>query len=399
MADNLAPGISKSSDEELSNLLEQPQSSDADDLDEILQSTTDNLSVNSTEQIPQSSVEDMNTTEEIKLDEKIKDQISLEAPAWIFNPEENQRSGDQDEITPEFEPIGKSPQDMKGVPMTEKTSSETSRVKNESGASEKAGIHEVEETNAERMDAFKWNEKGNGLFNQGAFDDAITAYNKASQLDPSFGMPYSNLALTYLTKGQYAEAILLYQRSIELLNSDKDRALSWNGLGNAYRCINDYANAVAAYQKAAQLDPETAGMRDGTTNIQPGQTPRNAKAWGDLGELFLKMGSFEEAVDAFQKAIELEPGAGRSYGDLAYTFVSQNKYKEAVPLYLKCIDLLEDDKEKAATWNRLGNVYRKLNDYDNAIKAYQKAVVLADEGVDLLTRTRFSLLSNLTVNQ
>jgi hypothetical protein len=39
-----------------------------------------------------------------------------------------------------------------------------------------------------------------------------------------------------------------------------------------------------------------------------------------------------------------------------------------------------------------------LNDYDNAIKAYQKAVVLADEGVDLLTRTRFSLLSNCYVN-
>ena len=78
--------------------------------------------------------------------------------------------------------------------------------------------------------------------------------------------------------------------------------------------------------------------------------------------------------------------------------MSQNKYQEAIPLYQKSIDLLRDNKEKAAAWNRLGNVYRKLNDYDNAIKAYQKAVVLADEGVDLLTRTRFSLLSNCYVN-
>jgi superkiller protein 3 len=212
-------------------------------------------------------------------------------------------------------------------------------------------------------------------------------------------MPYSNLALTYLTQGQYAEAILLYQRSIELLESDKDRALSWNGLGNAFRCINDYANAVAAYQKAAELDPETAGMREGTGTVQSVQNPRNAKAWDDLGELFLKMGSLDKAVEAFQKAIELEPGTGRSYCNLAFAYVSQCNYQDAVPLYLKSIELLEDDKEKAAAWNRLGNVYRKLNDYDNAIKAYQKAVVLADEGVDLLTRTRFSLLSNLTVNQ
>ena len=53
-------------------------------------------------------------------------------------------------------------------------------------------------------------------------------------------MPYSNLALTYVTQGQFAEAILLYQKSIELLDSDRDKALSWNGLGNAYRCIGDY---------------------------------------------------------------------------------------------------------------------------------------------------------------
>ena len=97
---------------------------------------------------------------------------------------------------------------------------------------------------------------------------AIQAYNRAIQLDPSFGWPYSNLALTYLTQGQHAEAILLYQKSLELLKSDKDRAVSWNGLGNIYRCINDYENAVAAYQKAAELDPETAGMRDGTNNLQ-----------------------------------------------------------------------------------------------------------------------------------
>jgi hypothetical protein len=40
-----------------------------------------------------------------------------------------------------------------------------------------------------------------------------------------------------------------------------------------------------------------------------------------------------------------------------------------------------------------------MNDYDKAISAYQKAVVLADEKVDLLTRARFSLLSNVFVNQ
>ncbi len=94
----------------------------------------------------------------------------------------------------------------------------------------------------------------------------------------------------------------------------------------------------------------------------------------------------------------MDPADGKAYGNLARTLVAQSRYQEAIPLYQKSIDLLQDNKDKAAAWNRLGNVYRKLNDYDNAIKAYQKAVVLSDEGVDLLTRTRFSLLSNCYVN-
>ena len=395
MADELEPGGSNSEEQDLTS---QPEPLTASD-ESPTQTADETPSQSSVVEILQNDVTDVEAGQELKPDGIITDQIILEAPAWIFNREENHGILDPDDTTPRFHPTGKDPHATKGATMTGTTSSDTSQVQSEAATPDQPSTRETVENKIESMDAFKWNDKGNVFFNQGEFDEAINAYNKASQLDPSFGMPYGNLALTYLTQGQYAEAILLYQRSIELLDSDKDRAISWNGLGNAYRCINDYTNALAAYQKAAELDPETAGMRDGTNNFQSGVSPRNAQAWDDLGELFLKMGSFDEAIGAFQKAIELEPEAGRSYGNLAYAFVSQSKYKEAVPLYEKSIDLLEDDKEKAAAWNRLGNVYRKLNDYDNAIKAYQKAVVLADEGVDLLTRTRFSLLSNLTVNQ
>ena len=395
MADSLVPAGATPEIEDLTGLQEQTAVHD----ESATESPVDTASQETVVGVDHSAVEDETTGLEPEPDEIKTDQIILEAPAWIFNREENQKAINPDEKVLKVDLIGKDPQEMKGAEMTEPTSSDASQVQSEAAGQDQAGNREEVENKTKRLEALQWNEKGNIFFNQGAFDEAIQAYNKASQLDPSFGMPYSNLALTYLTQGQTAEAILLYQRSIELLSSDQDRAVSWNGLGNAYRCINDYANAVAAYQKAAELDPETAGIRDGTDDFQSAASPRNAEDWDDLGELFLKMGSFDEAVNAFQKAIELEPEAGRSYGNLAYAFVSLAKYKEAVPLYQKSIDMLEDNKDKATAWNRLGNVYRKLNDYDNAIKAYQKAVVLADEGVDLLTRTRFSLLSNLTVNQ
>jgi len=108
--------------------------------------------------------------------------------------------------------------------------------------------------------AHVWNELGNIYFNTGAFDDAIVAYSKAIQLDRWFAWPYSNLALTYVQKGRFTEAILLYQRSIELFTSEKDKAISWNRLGNVYRRLNNYDGAISAYQRADELDPENTTL-------------------------------------------------------------------------------------------------------------------------------------------
>jgi superkiller protein 3 len=318
-----------------------------------------------------------------------------EAPAWIF-----EAAGEPDE------PVANPPTAKKKPSNKERSAAAVTQapalpaqVPAKPASPNSVEDSQTTERSAPRPEAAEWTEKGNALFHQGAFEEAAAAYNHAIQLDSAYGVPYSNLALTYLTQGKCAEAILLYQKSIDLLESDKDRALACNGLGNAYRCTNDYASAVTAYQRAADLDPETSGIRERADDSQASATPRSAQAWNNLGELLLKTRALDQAADAFSKAIDLEPTNGRAYCNLARTRAAQIRYREAVPLYEKSIGLLENDKDKANAWNGLGNAYRKLNDYDNAIRAYREAVALADEGVDLLTRTRFSLLSNCDVSQ
>jgi tetratricopeptide (TPR) repeat protein len=329
---------------------------------------------------------------------KVNSARTSDAPAWIFAAAgEEAPAGSSDSKSEPAAVVGERVSDI--VTHPESQGPNAGEKPSVAAVAERTAASATAPQPAGRIGAAKWTDDGNAAFNRGAFDEAIGAYNSAIQVDPTFGAPYSNLALTYLTQGQFAEAILLYQKSIELLDSDKDKALSWNGLGNAYRCIDDYTNAVAAYQRAAELDPETSGIREQVEDYRLGQTPRNAQAWNDLGELFLQTGSLDKAADAFGKALHLEPESGLTYFNLARTLAIQGKYAEAEPLFQRSIDLVQDNKQKADAWNGLGNAYRKLNDYDRAINAYQKAVVLADEGVDLLTRTRFSLLSNCFVNQ
>ncbi|HSG43169.1 MAG TPA: tetratricopeptide repeat protein [Anaerolineales bacterium] len=127
------------------------------------------------------------------------------------------------------------------------------------GTAEKTFAHTNKLTaEPDTKNAYVWNELGNVYFNTGAFEEAVTAYSKAIELDDWFAWPYSNLALVHVQKENYAEAILLYQRSIELFSSDKDKAITWNRLGNVYRRMNDYDNAIACYQRADELDPNNA---------------------------------------------------------------------------------------------------------------------------------------------
>lgn len=250
----------------------------------------------------------------------------------------------------------------------------------------------------ESRDPKVWNSKGNIHFQDQDYENAIAAYNKSIELDRSFGWPYGNLAHTYLQMGKYAEAILLYQKSASLLEKKEEKAAAWNALGNIYRHLNEYENALHAYQKADECDPQGAGQRDrqDLSSLEPNS--HSAQVWLELGNLFFKSGLYKEAAGAYGNAVKIDPTSAWAQSNLAMSLVYLGKYREAASIYLKSIDLFETDTEKAITWNRLGNVYRKMNDEYNARKAYQNAVSLSNEKASLLTRTRFSLLGNCYAN-
>ncbi len=101
--------------------------------------------------------------------------------------------------------------------------------------------------------------------------------------------------------------------------------------------------------------------------------------WNELGNLYFISGSYGQAVHAYRRSIQLDDSFGRPYSNLALTYVQQGKFEEAVDLYRRSIELLLENNEKAISWNRLGNVYRYLKDYQSALMAYQRADELDPE--------------------
>ncbi|MCL5123163.1 MAG: tetratricopeptide repeat protein [Deltaproteobacteria bacterium] len=168
-----------------------------------------------------------------------------------------------------------------------------------------------------------WNELGNLYFMSGAYDQATHAYRKSIQIKSGFGRPYSNLALTHAQQHKYEEAIHLFRKGIELLDNDKEKAISWVRLGNVFRHLKNYREAVLAYQHADELDPESSENRD-----EPGQglyTPSDPH--------LLEHDSIEESPDAGTsqrqaETTELFPD------ELAGTFVREHELDFQIPVTL-----------------------------------------------------------------
>jgi tetratricopeptide (TPR) repeat protein len=102
-----------------------------------------------------------------------------------------------------------------------------------------------------------WNEMGNLHMRLGSFEDAISAYGRAIELSPKFGLAYSNLGHAYYSKGKFDNAISLFQKSIELSVSNQEQSITWKRLGDVYQKLGDYEKALAAYKMGDELDAAT----------------------------------------------------------------------------------------------------------------------------------------------
>jgi tetratricopeptide (TPR) repeat protein len=210
-------------------------------------------------------------------------------------------------------------------------------------------------------DPISWNGLGIIFSKIERFDDAISAFQKAIEFAPNFVHPWNGLGDVYTTTGQIDEAITSYENAIRLNNKLTN---PWIGLGNIFLKQKRIQDAIQALEKAIAIDENSF------------------HAWSDLGDIYLKTASYDEAIQAYSKAIELAPNFGWPYRNLASAFISTGRFAEAVPLLKKSIDLLNSSTEKAISFNKLGDAYRNLSDYQAALDAYQQADALSATPTD-----------------
>jgi tetratricopeptide (TPR) repeat protein len=106
---------------------------------------------------------------------------------------------------------------------------------------------------AQEKTADYWIKIGDDLaLNKSNNQEALTAYEKAIQLDPKNPQAWKEKALNSYVLGKYNESLAAYEKAIEL-EPEYAPAWIWKGKGDALNALGRQTEAAAAYARAGEL--------------------------------------------------------------------------------------------------------------------------------------------------
>ncbi len=99
--------------------------------------------------------------------------------------------------------------------------------------------------------------------------------------------------------------------------------------------------------------------------------PLSEANWYNKGIALYGQGKYDEAIQAFDEAIEINPQNADTWNNKGTALANLGKYDEAIQAFNEAIAL---DPKYAYAWYSKGNALVNLGKYDEAIKAYDKAI-------------------------
>lgn len=131
-----------------------------------------------------------------------------------------------------------------------------------------------------------WSSKGNALKDLNRLEEALTAYDRALALNPNYANAWHNKSIALQLLIRYEEAL---SASGHALAIDPNYAERWFNKGNALFHLKRYEEAISAYDSALAINPNDAGC------------------WYNKGTALLHLKRHEEAITAFDRALAIDP--------------------------------------------------------------------------------------------
>ena len=209
-----------------------------------------------------------------------------------------------------------------------------------------------------RQDARLWNTLGVAYYRLGRGPDALSAFDRAIELDEALVEPYHHRSLVHIAEGRYDEAIRDCTLAVRI---NRAHAKAFNNRGLAYMKQGHFGLALEDLDEALRLN---------------GRLP---SAYLNRGVTYNALGRFADALKDFERACLLEDRAPEIWLPWGLALMGVEDYPGALQTLSKAVIY---DQESASARARRGYVYFVLGrdaearlDLEAALKADPKLLV------------------------
>jgi tetratricopeptide (TPR) repeat protein len=231
-------------------------------------------------------------------------------------------------------------------------------------------------------------------------EKAEEQFKAAQDIDPDSEEVVLNLSRLYAENGDLAHAA----KVIEAVPVSERTPKMEFTLGAVYDQSKRTKDAIEAYKRAADLDPEDAhnlgALAQALLNDNQldealkeyrqlaDADPEDASTLVHISEILRRQGKYDEALATVKKAVKKDPDSPEAGYNEGLLLDVLGRYDEAAQVYEHMVELTShangaytaDEKNNRAIFlERLGSVYHEQNKVNEAIAAYQKMIELGGD--------------------
>ena len=188
-------------------------------------------------------------------------------------------------------------------------------------------------------------EKGNALFKEQKFDEAIAAYQEFLSKNPNLYQVQLSIGDCYREKGDFEKAIETYKAVVEQAKLDvtlgrEMTAKALAGIGNCYLKQGKMAEAQDLFRQSIE------------------NSPKDEILAYNVGEIYFSNQAFDDALKYFALAAQIKPDWPDPYLKLGYVYLNKADNPKAIESLEKFLTL-EPEGPRAALAQNILNAIKK----------------------------------------
>lgn len=213
---------------------------------------------------------------------------------------------------------------------------------------------------------FAWMKRGMALANLARYDEAAASTGRATELAPDIGDVWFHHATVLEGAGRFADAVAAFDKALELDPNHK---------GAQARRASVPSQLT---DRMSQVDGSLASHHD------------DFHGWWSRGDLFCEAGRFDLAVPNLVRALSLAPEEETLWNQLGWCLNMCHDYRAAITALRRGSELGGNNPN---IWGNMSHAYVQLEDYENARETGERALQIDPNHLQSLANLGSALLN------